>query len=73
MCGVLTLSLCDLQPVTATLKALSRASAKRTVAASAGPASSELDVTCVRRTTSTTAQHRAASSVPPATVWSETR
>lgn len=62
-----------LQLVTVTQKALSLLSARTTGVVSVSQALWELAVTCVRRTTSTTAPHQAASSVPTVTAWSETR
>lgn len=56
-----------LQLVTVTQKALSLLSARKTVVVSVSQALWELAVTCVRRTTSTTAPHLVASSVPTVT------
>lgn len=59
--------------VTVTQKAQSLLSARMTGIVSVAQASWERAATCVRRTTSTTAPHQAASSVPTVTAWSETR
>lgn len=61
------------QLATATPRVPRRPSAGRTAAVSVAQASWGPDVTCARRTTSTTAPLLAASSARPVTLWSETR